>query len=91
MLMKLIDINEDAQRMMRTEDYEKALDEYKKAERIIAEMSKLITLAKMNWEEEDVYILTIFYNMASCYQKMSKLDECCEYIRLTIKLYKKIF
>ena len=38
---------------------------------------------------EEPYIITVFYNMACCYQKLGELKKCNAYLKLAIQLFGK--
>jgi GTP1/Obg family GTP-binding protein len=62
----LAELNEEAFQLIKTESFKEALDALKQAE------EKISTLDNIHPTEE-TYIITVFYNIACCHQKLGQL------------------
>ena len=74
----LSEINETCIESLKNEETENALDCLKRAEQILEDYTN---------EGKDVdrnMIIIILYNQACCYQRMSMLDDCSNYLDGTI-------
>lgn len=80
----LAELNEEAVQLINAESFEEALFALNQAE------DKISTLDKIDPNEE-TYIITVFYNIACCHQKLGELQKCKAYLKLTIQLLKKLF
>ena len=80
----LAELNEEAVHLINAESYEEALNWLNQAEEKISTLDKIAP-------NEETYIITVFYNIACCYQKVGQLQKCNAYLKLTIQLLKKLF
>lgn len=80
----LAELNEEAVQLINADSYDEALHALSQAE------EKISTLDKIEPNEE-TYIITVFYNIACCHQKLGELQKCNAYLKLTIQLLKKLF
>jgi hypothetical protein len=78
----LAELNEEAVQLINAESYEDALNALSQAE------EKISTLDQIEANEE-TYIITVFYNIACCYQKLAELKKCNAYLKLAIQLFGK--
>ena len=60
LLSKLVDLNETAKQLIENDYPEEALEHLQEAENLITNVETMAT-------EEEVYVLTIFYNIACCH------------------------
>ena len=78
LISQIIGINETCIESLKNEETENALDCLKRAEQILEDYTN---------EGKDVdrnMIIIILYNQACCYQRMSMLDDCSNYLDGTI-------
>lgn len=80
----LAELNEEAVHLINAESYEEALNWLNQAEEKISTLDKIAP-------NEETYIITVFYNIACCYQKVGQLQKWNAYLKLTIQLLKKLF
>lgn len=74
----LNEINETCIEQLKNEDADSALDTLKRAEQILEDFTN---------EGKDVdrnMIIVVLYNQACCYQRMTMLDDCSNYLDGTI-------
>ena len=71
-------INDSCIASLKTEDTEQALEQLKKAESILEEYTN------DGKEIDRNMIIIILYNQACCYQRLSMLEECSNYLDATI-------
>ena len=74
-------LNEEAVQLIGSDNCEEALKLLIQAEEKISKLQKIES-------SEETYIITIFYNIACCHQKLSQLQKCNAYLKLTIQLLK---
>lgn len=80
------EINDSCVEFLKNEDTDAALDQLKKAERILEDYTN------DGKEVDRNMIIIVLYNQACCYQRMSMLDECSNYLDGTIyNLQQKLF
>jgi lipopolysaccharide biosynthesis regulator YciM len=80
----LAELNEEAVQLINADSFTEALNALSQAE------DKISTLENIEHHEE-TYIITVFYNIACCHQKLGELQKCNAYLKLTIQLLKKLF
>ena len=71
-------INDSCIASLKTEDTEQALEQLKKAESILEDYTN------DGKEIDRNMIIIILYNQACCYQRLSMLEECSNYLDATI-------
>lgn len=77
----LAELNEEAVQLINADSFNEALNALNQAE------EKISTLENIEPNEE-TYVITVFYNIACCHQKLGELQKCNAYLKLTIQLLK---
>ncbi len=77
----LAELNEGAVQLIKAESFKEALNALSQAEKKISTLDNILLT-------EEPYVITVFYNIACCHQKLGNLDQWNTYLKWAIQLFK---